>query len=86
MYCKKCGAIIPAESSKCEKCGAEITPNMAESAVIPEAQEATANNTNNSTALSTPVQKHQTSTLKTKLTVWCWLAIVSLCCGAFYAL
>lgn len=83
MYCKKCGAIIPAESSKCEKCGAEITPNMAESAVIPEAQEATANNTNNSTALSTPVQKHQTSTLKTKLTVWCWLAIVSLCCGAF---
>lgn len=83
MYCKKCGAIIPAESSKCEKCGAEITPNMAESAVIPEAQEAIANNTNNSTALSTPIQKHQTSTLKTKLTVWCWLAIISLCCGAF---
>lgn len=51
--------------------------------LLPEAQEATANNTNNSTALSTPVQKHQTSTLKTKLTVWCWLAIVSLCCGAF---
>lgn len=83
MYCKKCGAVIPAGSSKCEKCGAEITPNITESAVIPETQEATANDTNNSTALSAPVQKHPTSTLKTKLTVWCWLAITSLCCGAF---
>ena len=71
MYCKKCGTMIPDGQLKCEKCGWEVPRNNPEEAFHIEAN-----------ALTTPIQKHQ-KVAKNKLSVWCYLAIVSLCCGAF---
>lgn len=72
MYCKKCGAIIPNGQSKCEKCGWEVPQSNQETVSSPiEAQ-----------SLTVPEQNAQKAK-KTKLSVWCYLSIVSLCCGAF---
>lgn len=71
MYCKKCGAVIPAGSLKCDNCGWEVpsqTPNQSEplreSSMVPQV----------------PIPKN---TAKIKLSVWLKLAIASLCCGIF---
>ena len=72
MYCKKCGAIIPNGQSKCEKCGWEVPQSNQETVSSPiEAQ-----------SLTVPEQNAQKAK-KTKWSVWCYLSIVSLCCGAF---
>ena len=71
MYCKKCGAMIPNGQSKCEKCGWEVPQNNQETTSSIREQ-----------ALTTPGQNSQVAK-KSKLSVWCYLAIVSLCCGAF---
>ena len=71
MYCKKCGAMIPNGQSKCEKCGWEVPQNNQETTSSIGEQ-----------ALTTPGQNSQVAE-KSKLSVWCYLAIVSLCCGAF---
>lgn len=71
MYCKNCGAIIPNNSISCEKCGWEVPQNAT----------ATANESSESLVASS--QTHASpSTAKKKLSIWCWLAIASLCCGA----
>lgn len=72
MYCEKCGAMIPNGQSKCEKCGWEAPKNKQET-VISSIEEQ---------ALTVSEQKHSEKA-KTKWSVWCYLAIASLCCGAF---
>lgn len=72
MYCKKCGAMIPSGQSKCEKCGWEVPQSNQETVSSPIEEQ----------ALTVPEQNTQ-KTEKTKWSVWGYLAIVSLCCGAF---
>lgn len=72
MYCKKCGAMIPSGQQKCEKCGWEVPQNNQETVSSPIEEQ----------ALTVPEQNTQKAE-KTKLSVWCYLAIASLCCGAF---
>ena len=72
MYCKKCGAMISSRQSKCEKCGWEVPQNNQEAASSPIEEQ----------ALTVPEQNTQKAE-KTKWSVWCYLAVVSLCCGAF---
>lgn len=69
MYCKKCGEIIPEGQLKCEKCGFEVPQDNQETTSSPIEEQ----------SLTTPIQK----SAKTNLSVWCYLAIISLCCGAF---
>lgn len=72
MYCKKCGAMIPNEQLKCEKCGWEVRQINQKEAASPIEEQ----------ALSVSEPNHSKAE-KTKLSVWCYLAIASLCCGAF---
>lgn len=72
MYCKKCGAMISSRQSKCEKCGWEVPQNNQETASSPIEEQ----------ALTVPEQNTQKAE-KTKWSVWCYLAVASLCCGAF---
>ena len=72
MYCKKCGAMIPNERSKCEKCGWEAPQDDQETVFSPVEEQ----------TLTVSEQNHSDKA-KTKWSVWCYLAIVSLCCGAF---
>lgn len=84
MYCKKCGAIIPSGSTKCEKCGTVFTQNIPESTIVIEPQETETSKTD--VDIATPVSAQapfSPSALKNKLSVWCWLAVTSFCCGVF---
>ena len=72
MYCKKCGAMISSRQSKCEKCGWEVPQSNREAASSPIEEQ----------ALTVPEQNTQKAE-KTKWSVWCYLAVASLCCGAF---
>lgn len=72
MYCEKCGAMIPNGQSKCKKCGWEAPKNKQET-VISSIEEQ---------ALTVSEEKHSAKA-KTKWSVWCYLAIASLCCGTF---
>ena len=72
MYCKKCGAMISSRQSKCEKCGWEVPQNNQEAVSSPIEEQ----------ALSVPEQNTQKAE-KTNRSVWCYLAVVSLCCGVF---
>lgn len=70
MYCKKCGTVIPAGSTKCENCGWEVPQNNPNEA----------SSSTEESSLTAPLQE-QRKTVKVKLSVWCWLAIASLCCS-----
>lgn len=72
MYCKKCGAMISSRQSKCEKCGWEVPQNDQDVVSSPTEEQ----------ALTVSGQNHAEK-VKTKWSVWCYLAIASLCCGAF---
>lgn len=72
MYCKKCGAMIPNGQLKCEKCGWEVLQNDQDVVSSPTEEQ----------ALTVSGQNHAEK-VKTKWSVWCYLAIASLCCGAF---
>ena len=72
MYCKKCGAMIPNGQLKCEKCGLEVPQNNQEATSFPIEEQAL-----------TVLEQNTQKTEKTKWSVWCYLAIASLCCGAF---
>ena len=73
MYCKKCGAMIPDGQSKCEKCGWEALQNNQKEGISSPNEEA---------LRTAPVQNHAKAT-KATWSVWCKLAVVSLCCGVF---
>lgn len=72
MYCKKCGAMIPNGQLKCEKCGWEVPQNDQDVVSSPTEEQ----------ALTVSGQNHAEK-VKTKWSVWFYLAIASLCCGAF---
>ena len=64
--------MIPNEQSKCEKCGWEVPQNNQETEISPIEEQ----------TLTVSEQNHSDKA-KTKWSVWCYLAIASLCCGTF---
>lgn len=64
--------MIPNGQLKCEKCGWEVLQNDQDVVSSPTEEQ----------ALTVSGQNHAEK-VKTKWSVWCYLAIASLCCGAF---
>lgn len=73
MYCKECGAVIAAENSYCPQCGTEISSEVKQTLLAGE----TSNMGDKAGGSGMEAPKD------TKLSTWCWMAIISLLCGCF---